>query len=154
MNISSTEKFKIFRNSWLSIDNYFSMRNYSVQQEVVRLQNTRYLKMDYASQNGTINASFGYLPLDAFDNDKELVFGNIYCPNQLSISIYKFGEIEFGYKKDDFSLLTYPGSFEERVSVFCKFYLSILLSPKLVSILDGNNWSDNYYVPWYEGTGY
>lgn len=151
MSITTLDKLEIFRTHWKQIDTYFSLLNYSVNQEIASIENTFFLKTNYTSRNGKITASFGYFPLDAWNNLQEIVYGNLYSQNQLSISILKFGEIELNCGKDDFSLLKYAGSFEEKASSLCTFFLSILSSQKLRLILDQTQWSNIYHVPWYDG---
>ncbi len=151
MSISTFEKFDIFRTHWEQINNYFSLLNYSVKQEITSIENTHFLKTHYTSANGSITASFGYFPLDAYNNIQETIYGNLYSENRLTISIVKFSEVDFNCTKKDFSLLKHSGSFEEKVNSFCTFLLSILSSPKLRLVLEGKSWSNDYYVPWYEG---
>lgn len=154
MSITTFDKFKIFRTHWEQINNYFSLLNYSVKQEIASIENTHFLKTIYTSGDGMITASFGYFPLDAYNNIQETIYGNLYSEARLTISIIKFSEVAFNCTKDEFSLLNYAGSFEEKASTFCTFLLSVLSSQKLQPILEGIDWSNDYYVPWYEGTDF
>ncbi len=154
MSITTLDKLEIFRTHWKQIDTYFSLLNYSVNQEIASIENTFFLKTNYTSRNKSIAASFAYFPLDAYNNVLESIYGHLYSETHLTISLIKFSEVEFNCTKDDFSLLKHTGSFEQKASSFCTFLLRILSSQKIQTILEGSYWSNDYYVPWYEGTNF
>lgn len=114
---------------------------------------------------GNSNASMGvsfllsYLPTDFYQKKFDFISITLSKVDELSIDFGKFLKESYPSLSlsDDNTILInkFPDkSFDVRVRSCINFICSVLKSPQIAAYLKGENWTDEYYMAWFEGTGF